>query len=156
MLELTHMRWLLTLNIWMKVLMAIVLIQVLLGIIVSDWTMKLSFGILIILIPYWVAMLLRSVDLIYLMHRKSHAKEEDYQQPSLLSFSLFPQIMAVAALTLIPPFIVVNLVFSLKNNTDSNAAVVSAILLFSAVCLWFFLFVEPVLKKDLSPNVQKL
>ena len=142
------MKWNQMKYIWKWFLCLLLASQIILRLINTEWSMKYSAVVTILLFPLWITLVFRTWRLIYHLHAFSYRNNSNYTKPFFMSSSLFPQNIIVTLLTMVPPVIVVNIFFGLEHYESQHTQLLSGLLLITSIAAWFFIVVEPMLKNE--------
>ena len=127
---------------------------VLMRLVNTESSLIFSWIILMPVMPTLCVMALASVQRILDLHRHHHTGDEPYVAPSIISLKLLPFSIVVPLIIMLPPFMVVSLIFGMEGHGQEHTSLLSLHVFMSLIAAWYFLGVNPYIKRMVSGVVE--
>ncbi|MBW8190103.1 hypothetical protein K0504_03565 [Neiella marina] len=98
-------------------------------------------------VPAFICMIISAGMRVFDLHKYFYNGSGTYQRPAFMSLKLIPYSIVVAVVSLVPPTILISVLFGLDGHEQIHTSLFSDLLLISSLVFWFFWVVNPYIKR---------
>lgn len=120
---------------------------VIMRIINTELSLLISWVALIPVLPALCVLVVSSSMRMLDLHRHFYKGEAKYKAPSLFSLRLTPFNIVIAIVTLVPPVVLVSMLFGLEGHRFEYTALLSTHVLLCSLSVWYFWVINPYIKR---------